>query len=99
MSQSKIYVGNLSYDATDADIETYFAQFGTITDVKMISDRETGRSKGFGFVSFDSADAAQAAIESANNTEFMGRKLRVNIANDNGGGRSRRPAQSHDNSW
>ncbi len=90
MSQTKIYVGNLSYDCSSNDLEGYFGQFGEITEVKLIIDRETQRSKGFGFITFASTEATQTAIDQANNAEFMGRKLRVNIANDNpprGGGR------------
>lgn len=85
MSQAKIYVGNLSYDATSDDLENFFAKFGEITDVKLIIDRETNRSKGFGFITFATQDSAQAAIENTNGFDFMGRKLRVNSANDKGG--------------
>ena len=88
MSQSKLYVGNLSYSTTDQDLQEYFSQYGTITEVKLITDRETGRSKGFGFVNYETDDFAKEALK-ADGTELQGRKIRVNIANDDrrtGGG-------------
>ena len=89
MSQTKIYVGNLSYDINSQDLESHFGQYGEVTDAKVITDRETGRSKGFGFVTFSSPEAMQGALEH-DGKEWEGRPLRVNEANDKprtGGGR------------
>ena len=90
MSQStKIYVGNLSYSVTDNDLRRLFEQHGEVTDVKVVTDRETGRSKGFGFVTFETAEAAKAAIEGQNGVEFDGRRMSVDVAREStaGGGR------------
>ena len=92
MSQSKIYVGNLPYNATSDDLHQAFAQFGEITEVKLIMDRETGRSKGFAFVSFAEQDAANNAL-SLNGEDFNGRNLKVSPAkerSDSAGGRGGR---------
>jgi len=84
MSEAKIYVGNLSYGATDGDIESYFQKYGTIKDVKVITDRDTGRSKGFAFVTFESPDSAQNALE-ADGKDLNGRNLKVSIAREQQG--------------
>ncbi|NQY41865.1 MAG: RNA-binding protein [Legionellales bacterium] len=81
MSKTKIYVGSLSYDATQDDLENHFKQFGNIKEINLIHDRETGRSKGFAFIEFDSQVSAEAALKS-NNQELLGRNMRVNIAED-----------------
>jgi cold-inducible RNA-binding protein len=88
--QNKIYVGNLSYDTTQDDLTNYFSQFGDIEELKLITDRDTGRSKGFGFITFSSPEGAQRACNEANDTEFEGRTIKVNMAKDDfrGGGRS-----------
>lgn len=91
MSQNKVYVGNLSYDLSSGDLEEFFAQYGEVKDVKLILDRNTGRSKGFSFITFGSDQDAKAALD-ANDKELKGRKLRVNMARDDddrsgGGGR------------
>lgn len=96
MSQNKIYVGSLSYDVTAKDLQSFFGQYGDIEDARVIMDRDTGKSKGFAFVTFTNQNAAQAALL-ADGTEMQGRKIRVNIARDNpaggsgrfGGGRGR----------
>ena len=75
-----IYVGNLSFASTEDAIEELFASHGTVTSVKIISDRETGRSRGFGFVEMPNDDEAEAAINALNNYEFDGRPLKVNEA-------------------
>ncbi len=72
-----IYVGNINYQATEEDLNNLFSQYGEVNSVKIIKDRETGRSKGFGFVEMENADTA---IENLNNQEFQGRNLRVNEA-------------------
>ncbi|MBI1826757.1 MAG: RNA-binding protein [Planctomycetes bacterium] len=76
----KLYVGNLSYSVTTADLEQMFAPHGTIESVEVISDRHSGRSKGFGFVEFSSQAEAQAAIDALNGQEHDGRALTVNEA-------------------
>lgn len=84
----KIFVGNLSFDTTNADLEALFAEVGTCESAAVVTDRTTGRSRGFGFVEMSSAGEAQAAISSINGRELHGRKLNVNEANDrpSGGG-------------
>lgn len=74
-----IYIGNLPFRATENSIEAFFAPYGAIENVVLIKDRETGRSKGFGFVTFNSDDSANKALEK-NGQEFEGRTLKVNIA-------------------
>ena len=71
-----IYVGNISWGMNDQDLENLFAEYGTVTSAKIITDRMTNRSRGFGFV--EMSDGAEAAIEALNETEFEGRKLVVN---------------------
>ena len=73
-----IYCGNLSYQSADEDLNTLFQEYGDVTSAKGIRDRETDRSRGFGFVEMDSDDEAQNAIDALNGQEFMGRKLVVN---------------------
>lgn len=75
-----IYVGNLSYDATEADVNTVFSEYGTVKRVQLPTDRETGRMRGFGFVEMDSEAEEQAAIEALDGAEWMGRDLKVNKA-------------------
>jgi len=77
---SKLYVGNLSYNTTSSDLEQLFAQHGSVQSAEVISDRETGRSKGFGFVQMGSDEEAQAAIAALNGQEHDGRPLTVNEA-------------------
>lgn len=78
MSQ-KLYVGNLPYSTTEQDLNEAFSQFGIVNDIKVITDRDTGRSKGFAFVTFDNTDEADKAL-SLNGTDFNGRTLKVNVA-------------------
>lgn len=73
-----IYVGNLSWTMTDEDLNSLFSQYGTVTTAKVLKDKVSGRSKGFGFVEMDDADAANAAIAALNDFEVQGRKLKVN---------------------
>jgi RNA recognition motif-containing protein len=73
-----IYVGNLSWTMTDEDLSNLFTQFGTVTSAKILKDKMNGRSKGFGFVEMDDAEAAKTAIASLNESEVQGRKLIVN---------------------
>ncbi len=76
----KLYVGNLTYGTTDSDLQTLFGPFGTVQSAQVIMDRDTGRSKGFGFVEMNSGEEAQAAIRGLNEHEIDGRKLTVNEA-------------------
>ena len=73
-----IYCGNLSYQSADEDLNTLFQEYGDVASAKVIRDRETDRSRGFGFVEMESDDEAQNAIDAINGQEFMGRKLVVN---------------------
>lgn len=77
---SKLYVANLSYNTTDAELRTAFEAFGTVTEVFIATDRETGRPRGFAFITFSTADEAKVAIEKMNGTEIDGRALTVNEA-------------------
>jgi len=77
----KIYCGNLPFSATEAEIRTLFEQFGTVHEVNLITDRETGRPRGFGFIQMDD-DNADEAISKLNGTELGGRSLRVNVARE-----------------
>ncbi len=86
----KLYVGNLAYSVTDGDLQTMFATHGTVRSAQVIMDRETNRSKGFGFVEMDSGDQAKAAMNAMNGHEVDGRTLTVNEAKpreDRGGSR------------
>ncbi len=85
----KLYVGNLTYKVNETDLEGLFSQFGTVQSAQIIQDRETGRSKGFGFVEMDTEAQAQAAIQGLHDQEHDGRRLTVNEAKpreDRGGG-------------
>jgi len=77
---AKLYVGNLTYEVTDSTLEAMFAPHGTVQSAQVIMDRDTGRSKGFGFVEMGSSQEAQAAIDALNGKEMDGRKLTVNEA-------------------
>src|SRR6516164_5666670 len=76
----KLYVGNLAYGVTDSDLETMFGAHGTVESAEVIMDRETGRSKGFGFVEMSTNEEAQAAIAALGGKEIEGRTLTVNEA-------------------
>ena len=76
----KLYVGNLSYETTDASLEQLFAPFGEVRSAQVIQDRDTGRSKGFGFVEMADDNSAREAIKGLNETEHEGRPLTVNEA-------------------
>jgi RNA recognition motif-containing protein len=76
----KIYVGNLPYSVTDSSLESNFSEFGSVSSAKVMMDRETGRSKGFGFVEMASAEFAQAAITGLNGMSVDGRSIVVNLA-------------------
>lgn len=88
-----IYVGNLSYEVSDSDLQNTFSQFGKVTSAKVIRDMYSGKSKGFGFVEMESKSEAESAISSLNGTDLKGRNITVNEArprnesrSGNGGG-------------
>lgn len=77
---TRLFVGNLSYQTAENDLQDYFAQAGTVTSVNLMMDKMTGKSRGFAFVEFASAEEANKAVEEFHNKEFQGRSLTVNIA-------------------
>jgi len=77
-----MYVGNVSFQTSETDLEQLFGQFGDVSSVKIITDRETGRSRGFAFVEMGSEDEAKKAITGLDGKEAFGRDLRVNIAQE-----------------
>ncbi len=85
---SKIFVGNLSFDATQSELEALFGEVGAVVEVFVPTDRDTGRPRGFAFVEFADEVSVAAAIDRFNDFEFQGRRLRVNEADE---GRPRRP--------
>jgi RNA recognition motif-containing protein len=88
----KLYVGNLNYNTTEDDLRGLFGSYGTISSLHLISDRDTGRPKGFGFVVMSTEEEAQAALSALNSQEFGGRRLKVDLAND-------RPQRRNDDRW
>jgi RNA recognition motif-containing protein len=82
----KLYVGNLPFSATETEIRDMFEAYGTITDIHLPVDRETGRPRGFGFVTFADHDAATAALNGLNGNDFGGRQLRISEAVQRPGG-------------
>ncbi|CAN5303471.1 RNA-binding protein [soil metagenome] len=84
-----IYVGNLPFGSSEDDVRQLFAQYGSVQSVKLITDRDTGRPRGFGFVEMEGGDA-DAAIEALNGQEFGGRSLRINEARERAERRPRR---------
>lgn len=81
MQQNKLYVGNFPYSVSENDLRDVFSAYGPIEEVRLISDRETGRSKGFAFITFATQSAAESALEQ-NGKDLKGRALRVNVAQD-----------------
>lgn len=89
MAQNRLYVGNLSFDTTETELNEAFSQFGRVESVSVVTDRDTGRPRGFAFVEMSSGTEAQAAVDGLDNQELGGRVLTVNIARpreDRGGG-------------
>ena len=76
----KLFIGNLPYSVTNEDLEAAFAEAGTVTSAQIVTDRETGRPRGFGFVEMETEEMAQAAIEMWNEKELKGRTIFVNVA-------------------
>lgn len=87
---TNIYVGNLSYDTSSSELENAFAEFGKVSRAQVISDRESGRSKGFGFVEMPEDEDARSAIATLNDRDLNGRTLKVNEA---------RPREERSRSW
>jgi len=82
MSKKKLFVGGLSWNTTDDGLRQAFERFGQIAEAKVITDRETGRSRGFGFVTYDQDESAQQAINEMNGTQLEGRRIQVNEAQE-----------------
>ncbi|MDF1550974.1 MAG: RNA-binding protein [Bacteroidales bacterium] len=77
-----IYVGNLHYDVTEDDLKSLFEEYGQVDSAKMIMDKYSGKSKGFGFIEMSNSDEGQAAIDALDGTELKGRNLKVNLARE-----------------
>ncbi len=88
----KIYVGNLNYSTTEDNLREQFAAYGEVVSVNIITDRDSGRSKGFGFVEMETDESAEAAIAELNGADIDGRQLKVNEAHD-------KPRRSSNNRW
>jgi len=89
MNQNRLFVGNLSYETADTDLQDYFSQAGAVTSVAVMFDKMTGKSRGFAFIEFATPEDANKAVEQFHNKEFQGRALTVNIARpreERGGG-------------
>jgi cold-inducible RNA-binding protein len=85
---NRLYVGNMSFNTTEADLRDLFGQAGTVADVKVVLDRETGRPRGFAFVEMSNGSEAQSAISQFNGRELGGRTIKVNEAEERAGGKS-----------
>ena len=83
---SKLFVGGLAWTTTEESLKSHFGAFGDLVEAKVITDRETGRSRGFGFVTFEEADSAAKALENLNGSELDGRTIRVDHATERKGG-------------
>ncbi|MGA3267698.1 MAG: RNA-binding protein [Verrucomicrobiota bacterium] len=80
MNPNRLFVGNLSYETGENDLQDYFAKAGAVTSVNLMMDKVTGKSRGFAFIEFATAEEAQKAIEQFHNKEFQGRAITVNVA-------------------
>jgi RNA recognition motif-containing protein len=89
MNQNRLFVGNLSYQTMDNDLQEYFSQAGVVTSVNLVLDKVTGKSRGFAFIEFATPEEANKAVEQFHNQEFQGRQLTVNVARP----REERPPQ------
>jgi len=79
---TNLFVGNLPFTTGSPDLEQLFSQYGSVSRAQVITDRDTGRSRGFGFVEMDSADEAQKAIDALDGSDFAGRQIKVNVARE-----------------
>jgi RNA recognition motif-containing protein len=80
MNQNRLFVGNLSYKTMENDLQDYFSEAGVVTSVSLMLDKVTGKSRGFAFIEFATAEEATKAVEQFHNKEFQGRALTVNVA-------------------
>lgn len=94
---NKIFVGGLPWSTDSEQLKAAFVEYGEVIEAKVVTDRDTGRSRGFGFVTFSSADDAKRALEK-DGTDLGGRTIRVDLANDDRGGGGRRPPRN-DRRW
>ncbi|MCB0365761.1 MAG: RNA-binding protein [Bdellovibrionaceae bacterium] len=95
MEQKRLFVGNLPFGISEEELTTHFNGAGTVKSTRIIKDRETGRSKGFGFVEMDNQEEATSAIEQLDGSQLGGRPIRVSIAQEKeGGGGGRRPRRN-----
>ena len=78
--QNKLFVGNISWDASDEDLQNLFAEYGEVASARIVLDKMSGKSRGFGFVEMGSDEQAQAAIEALDGKDFMGRPIAVSVA-------------------
>ena len=90
---SRLYVANISFNSTENDLRNHFASVGTVSDLRILNDRDTGRSRGFGFVTMSTQEEASRAIDVLNDQEFNGRRLFVSVARE----RDSRPTGGFDN--
>jgi RNA recognition motif-containing protein len=95
----RLYVGNLSYDTTELELRETFGKFGTVADAKVVTDRDTGRPRGFAFVEMSSDQEAQEAIAQLNGRELGGRALNVNEAQERSGGGGGRSGGASRGRW
>jgi RNA recognition motif-containing protein len=93
MNQNRLFVGNLSYQTMENDLQDYFSQAGVVTSVNLMLDKVTGKSRGFAFVEFSSAEEANKAVELFHSQAFQGRALTVNVARP----REERPSRWNNN--
>jgi len=96
---SKLFVGGLSWDTNDQSLAAAFEGFGTVVEAKVIADRDTGRSRGFGFVTFSAPAEAETAIAEMDGKDLDGRSIRVNHAEDKQRGGGRGGKRDRDNRW
>lgn len=95
MQNNKLFVGNLAYSTTDGELNGIFAGYGEVVSARMATDRDTGRSRGFGFVQMNTQEEAQNAIRTLDNSQHNGRTLYVAISEP----RDRKPSTAYGNSW
>ncbi len=96
---NRLYVGNLSYDVTSDALRATFAEFGEVTDTHVVMDRESGRARGFAFVTMQTAAEAEKAITGLNNSMLDGRALRVNVAEERGARGGNAPSRGGHRGW
>ena len=97
--ENKLYVGNISFQMDEQQLEDTFAAFGNVKSVKIITDRETARSKGFGFVEMETADQAQDCISNLDGKDLGGRNIRVNVARERNDRNDRNDGRNKKRRW